>query len=148
MFFLSFNEGTPREAKYFHATSAEDVAKFWLTLTVYLPDTDSFDTGTIRELMAVVTTNQELIEEFEMNTSPNSIRFNRHALWVDLSECRTMDEPLTWFSRLLAAAANQRAQLGISQDDLHGNALDQHVTVSVLLADQTDLSKGDAHHHA
>ena len=37
-------------------------AKFWLTPTVSLADSDGFDAKTLRELREVITTNKELIE--------------------------------------------------------------------------------------
>ena len=45
-----------------HVRGADGEAKFWLTPTVYLADSDGFDARTLRELQGVVTTNKELIE--------------------------------------------------------------------------------------
>lgn len=61
IFFYS-NEGNPREALHVHARNAEGEAKFWLTPSVYLADSDGFDAATLRELRDTVVANQELIE--------------------------------------------------------------------------------------
>ncbi len=61
-FFFYSNEGNPREAMHIHVRSADGEAKFWLTPTVYLADSDGFDAGTLRELQGVVSSNTELIE--------------------------------------------------------------------------------------
>ena len=45
-----------------HVRSAAGEAKFWLTPTVYLADSDGFDARTLRELQGVVTANKQLIE--------------------------------------------------------------------------------------
>lgn len=45
-----------------HVRNAEGEAKFWLTPSVYLADSDGFDAATLRELRDTVVANQELIE--------------------------------------------------------------------------------------
>jgi len=42
--------------------SADGEAKFWLTPTIYLADSDGFDARTLRELRDVVFAHKELIE--------------------------------------------------------------------------------------
>ncbi|MFZ2306066.1 MAG: DUF4160 domain-containing protein [Rhodoferax sp.] len=61
-FFYCSNEGNPREAMHVHVRNAEGEAKFWLTPSVYLADSDGFDAATLRELRDTVVANQELIE--------------------------------------------------------------------------------------
>ena len=61
-FFFYFNEGNPREALHVHVIGAEGEAKFWLSPTVYLADSDGFDAKTLRVLRDVVIANKELIE--------------------------------------------------------------------------------------
>ena len=61
LFFYS-NEGNPREAMHIHVRNAEGEAKFWLTPTVYLADSEGFDARTLRDPRAVVTANKDLIE--------------------------------------------------------------------------------------
>ena len=61
-FFFYSNEGNPREAMHIHVRNAEGEAKFWLTPTIYLADSDGFDARTLRELRNVVADNLTLIE--------------------------------------------------------------------------------------
>ena len=61
-FFFYSNEGNPREAMHIHVRNAEGEAKFWLTPTVYLADSEGFDARTLRDPRAVVTANKDLIE--------------------------------------------------------------------------------------
>lgn len=46
-----------------HVRGADGEAKFWLSPTVYLADSDGFDARTLRELRDLVNTNKELIEK-------------------------------------------------------------------------------------
>lgn len=61
-FFFYSNEGNPRESMHIHVRSADGEAKFWLTPTIYLADSDGFDARTLRELLGIVTANKELFE--------------------------------------------------------------------------------------
>ena len=61
-FFFYSNEGNPREAMHIHVRSAEGEAKFWLTPTVHLADSDGYDARVLRELRGAVIANKELIE--------------------------------------------------------------------------------------
>lgn len=61
-FFFYSNEGNPREAMHIHVRNGEGEAKFWLTPTVYLADSDGFDARTLRDLRTVVAANKDLIE--------------------------------------------------------------------------------------
>ena len=61
-FFFYSNEGNPREAMHIHVRGGDGEAKFWLTPTVYLADSDGFDARTLRELRDAVVANRELIE--------------------------------------------------------------------------------------
>ena len=61
-FFFYSNEGNPREAIHVHVRNSDGEAKFWLTPTVYLADSDGFDARTLRDLRDAVVANQLLIE--------------------------------------------------------------------------------------
>ena len=61
-FFFYSTEGNPRESMHIHVRSPDGEAKFWLTPTIYLADSDGFDARTLRELQGVVTANKALIE--------------------------------------------------------------------------------------
>ncbi|MDO8252712.1 MAG: DUF2442 domain-containing protein [Rhodoferax sp.] len=76
-----------------------------------------------------------------MNTSPKAVRFDDNALWVSLSDGRTIAAPLAWFPRLLEATPEQRAQVELSKNGLHWDALDEDISVAGLLAGQPDLSR-------
>lgn len=47
---------------HIHVRGPDGEAKFWLTPTVYLADSDGFDARTLRELLTVVNAHKELIE--------------------------------------------------------------------------------------
>jgi len=61
-FFFYSNERDPREGVHVHVSNGDGEAKFWLTPTVYLADSDGFDARTLRELRDVVSTNRDVIE--------------------------------------------------------------------------------------
>ena len=61
-FFFYSNEGSPREPMHIHVRRADGEAKFWLTPTVYLADSDGFDARVLRELQEVITASKDLIE--------------------------------------------------------------------------------------
>ena len=75
-----------------------------------------------------------------MNISPQSVRFDDDALWVSLSDGRTIAAPLAWFPRLLDATPEQRAKVELSKSGLHWDALDEDISVAGLLAGQRDLT--------
>ena len=82
---------------------------------------------------------------FGMNTSPKIVRFDEDTLWVSLSDGRTIATPLAWFPRLLEAAPEQRAEVELSKNGLHWDALDEDISIAGLLAGQADLSRGESH---
>ena len=61
-FFFYSNEGNPREVMHIHVRGGDGEAKFWLTPSVSLADSDGFDARTLRELRDAVVANKELIE--------------------------------------------------------------------------------------
>jgi len=61
-FFFYSNEGNPREDMHVQVRNSDGEAKFWLTPTVSLADSDGFDAKTLRELRQVVAANRDLIE--------------------------------------------------------------------------------------
>lgn len=80
-----------------------------------------------------------------VTTSPKAVRFDDDALWVSLSDGRTIAAPLAWFPRLLDATPEQRAQVELSKNGLHWDALDEDISVAGLLAGQPDLSRRGVH---
>ena len=83
-----------------------------------------------------------------MNTSPNAVRFDDDTLWVSLSDGRTIATPLAWFPRLLEATPEQRAQVELSNNGLHWDALDEDISVAGLLARQPDVTRRGTHQPA
>lgn len=61
-FFGHLNDGNLRESMYIHVRRAKGDAKFLLTPTIYLADSDGFDARTLLEPLGVITANKELIE--------------------------------------------------------------------------------------
>lgn len=61
-FFFYSNEGNPREPVHVHVRKDSAEAKFWLRPEVLVAYNDGYDARTLRELMAIVELNRELIE--------------------------------------------------------------------------------------
>jgi hypothetical protein len=82
-----------------------------------------------------------------MSFSPESVRFDSDAMWVVISDGRTIGVPLAWFPRLLAATPEQREGWELSRRGIHWPALDEDISVAGLLAglgDQTQPVRGAA----
>jgi len=78
-----------------------------------------------------------------MNTSAESLRFDEHTMWVELSDGRTIGVPLAWFPRLLHATPEQRRnyRIGVSGRGLHWDDLDEDISVSGLLEGRGDMTQ-------
>ncbi len=61
-FFFYSNEGHTREPVHVHVRGEGAEAKFWLRPAVHVALSHGFDARTLREIMAVVEQNTELIE--------------------------------------------------------------------------------------
>ena len=70
-----------------------------------------------------------------MSTSAESLHFDDHTMWVEMSDGRTIGVPLAWFPRLLHATPEQRLRyhIGAGGNGLHWNDLDEDISVSGLL---------------
>jgi hypothetical protein len=77
-----------------------------------------------------------------MSTSATSVRFDDVTMWVELNDGRTIGVPLAWFSRLLRATPEQRAQcrIGVTGGGLHWEDLDEDISVDGLLAGRGDVT--------
>ena len=73
-----------------------------------------------------------------MNISPSNVRFDDDAMWVELSDGRTIGAPIAWFPRLLAATKQQRENVIITRFGLHWEALDEDISIAGLLAGKGD----------
>jgi hypothetical protein len=74
-----------------------------------------------------------------MTISPTSVRFDDHAMWVELSDGRTLGVPLAWFPRLSCATPAEREKVELSRVGLHWEALDEDISVAGLLAGRGDV---------
>ena len=67
------------------------------------------------------------------------VRFDeRSAMWVSLTDGRTIGVPLSWFPRLLRASIAELESYSISAHGLHWNDIDEDVSVAGLLGGQAD----------
>jgi hypothetical protein len=66
--------------------------------------------------------------------SATSVRFDKHAMWVDLTDGRTLGIPLAWFPRLLHASPAERMRVELSRIGLHWETLDEDISIAGLLA--------------
>src|SRR5579859_536050 len=70
-----------------------------------------------------------------MSISAESLRFDEHTMWVELTDGRTVGVPLAWFPRLLRATPQQRQsyRIGVTGQGLHWDELDEDISVAGLL---------------
>ena len=73
-----------------------------------------------------------------MDVSATAVRFDEDAMWVTLSDGRTLGVPLAWFPRLLHASRAALEAVEVSPFGLHWAALDENVSVEGLLAGRGD----------
>src|SRR5215212_2054802 len=78
-----------------------------------------------------------------MTISATSVRFDDHAMWVELSDGRTLGVPLAWFPRLLRATPERRAAYRVSGRGLHWEELDEDISVAGLLARRGNAARPD-----
>jgi len=78
-----------------------------------------------------------------MSISADSLRFDEHTMWVDLSDGRTIGVPLAWFPRLLHATAEQRQRyrIGAGGRGLHWDEIDEDISVAGLLEGRGDQTR-------
>jgi hypothetical protein len=61
-------------------------------------------------------------------------------IWVGLSDGRVIGVPLSWFPRLKAASADERAAFELTPFGIHWEGLDEDISVEGLLAGRGDRS--------
>lgn len=78
-----------------------------------------------------------------MSTSATTVRFDDSAMWLELTDGRTLGVPLAWFPRLLHATPEQRNRYDISGggEGLHWEELDEDISVAALLAGHGDRTR-------
>ncbi len=80
-----------------------------------------------------------------MTISAMAVRFDEHAMWIELSDGRTLSVPLAWFPRLLRASPEARARVEISRTGLHWEDLDEDISIAGLLAGRSDMTRQTEH---
>src|ERR1700732_5413024 len=76
-----------------------------------------------------------------MSISATAVRFDEHAMAVELSDGRTLGVPLAWFPRLLHAPPAQRESVELSRTGLHWEDIDEDISVAGLLAGRGDMMR-------
>jgi len=75
-----------------------------------------------------------------MIISPINVHFDEDAMWVELTDGRTLGVPLAWFPRLLRATRDERDEVELSRVGLHWEALDEDISITGLLAGRCDVT--------
>ncbi|MEL6207026.1 MAG: DUF2442 domain-containing protein [Pseudomonadota bacterium] len=73
-----------------------------------------------------------------MTISAERVTFDEDAMWVTLTEGRTLGVPLAWFPRLLNASRAELDAVEINPLGLHWDGLDEDISVAGLLAGRGD----------
>jgi hypothetical protein len=74
--------------------------------------------------------------------SAKAKRFDDKALWVELSDGRTLGVPYAWLPRLLNASENECEAVEIGRFGLHWDAIDEDISIAGLLAGRRDQTVG------
>lgn len=80
-----------------------------------------------------------------MSISPTAVQFDKHTMWVELSDGRTLGVPLAWFPRLMRASPAEREAVELGRLGLHWEALDEDISIAGLLAGRGDMTKRADH---
>lgn len=80
-----------------------------------------------------------------MTISATAVRFDSDAMWVDLTDGRTLGVPLAWFPRLLNATPAQRERVELSRTGLHWEELDEDISIAGLIAGRGDVTQQPEH---
>jgi hypothetical protein len=137
-FFFYSNEGNPREPVHIHVMRAGAEAKLWLATEVSVAQSEA---STPVRCAASPTSWRRAGPRSKghgMTISPEAVRFDEDAMWVTLSDGRTLGVPLAWFPRLLHAGPEDRAAVILSPFGLHWESLDEDISVAGLLAGRGD----------
>ena len=80
-----------------------------------------------------------------MIISPKSLRFDEDSMWVELDDGRVLGVPLVWFPRLLHATPAQLKTCESSRRGLHGDTVDDDLSLAGLLAGWGDQTHWSSH---
>ena len=75
-----------------------------------------------------------------MTISATSVKFDLDAMWVELSDGRSLGVPLSWFPKLFHASAAEREHVEISRRGLHWESLDEDISIDGLLVGKGDIA--------
>ena len=75
-----------------------------------------------------------------MIISAKNVRFDRHTMWVELSDERIIGVPPSWFPRLRNASAEQLKDYELSPRGIHWDALDEDISIDGLLKGRGDVT--------
>ena len=75
-----------------------------------------------------------------MTISATNVRFHDDAMWVELTDGRTLGVPLAWFPRLLRASPAQRNQVELGRVGLHWDEIDEDISIAGLPAGRGDVT--------
>lgn len=78
-----------------------------------------------------------------MSISAESLRFDDHTMWVELTDGRTVGVPLAWFPRLLHATPEQQRnyRISVTGNGLHWDEIDEDISVAGLLEGRGDMTR-------
>ena len=71
-------------------------------------------------------------DEFDF-PSPVDVAVDEHTLRVTLEDGRDIGVPIAWYPRLLSGTAEQRAQWTLSPLGIHWDALDEDISVKMIV---------------
>jgi hypothetical protein len=82
-----------------------------------------------------------------MTISATTLRFDDSAMWLKLSDGRTLGVPPAWFPRVLHAtpAQRDRFEIGGGDEGLHWDELDEDIPVPTLVAGRGDITRRKAY---
>ena len=75
---------------------------------------------------------------------PAKVSFDEDVMWVALSDGRTIGVPLAWFPRLLNGTAEARQDFFLSPSGIHWEALDEDISVAMLLSGRDETAPAQA----
>ena len=69
------------------------------------------------------------------------VSFDDDAMWVALTDGRTVGVPLAWYPRLLAGSSEARADCFISPSGIHWDTLDEDISIASILVGLHDAAE-------
>ena len=76
---------------------------------------------------------------------PTKVEFDEDSMWVTLDDGRVVGVPLAWFPRLLNGTTEQRHDLFLSPSGMHWEALDEDISVKLILSGRLEFPPEKRH---